>query len=116
MRATNGPVTRQRRKSIKKRVSGAWGTKHTSFKIARQTLLRSATYAYRDRKAKKRDFRKLWINRINGSVRALGYNYSTFINGMKKNNILVNRKMLSELAIHNPEAFKAVVEKAIDNK
>jgi large subunit ribosomal protein L20 len=59
MRATNGPVTRQRRKAIKKRVSGAWGTKHTSFKIARQTVLRSAEYAYRDRKAKKRDFRKL---------------------------------------------------------
>ncbi|MDR2821560.1 MAG: 50S ribosomal protein L20 [Mycoplasmataceae bacterium] len=115
MRVTNGPVTRRRRNRVKERVSGAWGTKHTSFKIARQTMLRAATYAYRDRKHKKTEFRKLWINRINGTLRSMGYTYSQFINGMKKHNMLVNRKMLSEIIISNPEAFKAIVEKAMAN-
>ncbi|MDR0825952.1 MAG: 50S ribosomal protein L20 [Mycoplasmataceae bacterium] len=110
MRVKGGPTTRQRRKVTKKRVSGAWGTKHTSYKIARQTLIRSSEYAYRDRKAKKRDFRKLWNTRINSAVRELGYNYSTFINALHKAKIEINRKMLSELAISQPEAFKALVK------
>ncbi|GMO16085.1 MAG: 50S ribosomal protein L20 [Mycoplasmoidaceae bacterium] len=113
MRVTNGPVTRARRNRVKKAVSGAWGTKHTSYKIARQTMIRAEMYAYRDRKHKKTEFRKLWINRVNSALRAMGYNYSTFINGMKKHNILVNRKMISEIIISNPEAFKALVEKAM---
>lgn len=113
MRVKGGHVTRQRRKSIKKQVSGAWGTKHTSFRIAKQTLLRSADYAYRDRKARKRDFRKLWNARINAAIRPLGYNYSTFINALHKNKILINRKMLSELAISEPDAFKILVEKVM---
>jgi large subunit ribosomal protein L20 len=113
MRVKCGPVTRQRRKATKKRVEGAWGTKHTSFKIARQTLLRSSEYAYHDRKTKKRDFRKLWNLRINAAIRPLGYNYSTFINALHKHNIAINRKMLSELAINNPEEFKAIVEKVM---
>ncbi|MDR1850645.1 MAG: 50S ribosomal protein L20 [Mycoplasmataceae bacterium] len=113
MRATNGPVTRRRRNSIKKRVSGAWGTKHTSYKIARQTLIRASIYALRDRRAKKGDFRKLWINRINGALKTMGYNYSSFMNGLKKNKIEINRKMLSELIIQEPNAFKAIVEKAM---
>jgi large subunit ribosomal protein L20 len=113
MRIKGGATTRQRRKATKKRVEGAWGTKHTSYKIARQTLLRSADYAYRDRKARKRDFRKLWNSRINASVRALGYNYSTFINGLHKAKITINRKMLSELAINNPEEFKVLVDKVM---
>jgi large subunit ribosomal protein L20 len=110
MRVKGGPTTRQRRKAMKKRVEGAWGTKHTSYKIARQTLLRSADYAYRDRKARKREFRKLWNTRINAAVRELGYNYSTFINSLHKAKIVINRKMLSELAINNPEDFKSLVE------
>lgn len=113
MRVKGGATTRQRRKVTKRRVEGAWGTKHTSYKIARQTLLRSSEYAYRDRKARKRDFRKLWNTRINGAVRALGYNYSTFINGLHKAKIAINRKMLSELAIHNPDEFKALVTKVM---
>ncbi|MDR3249798.1 MAG: 50S ribosomal protein L20 [Mycoplasmataceae bacterium] len=113
MRSTNGPKTRARRKQVKDRVSGAWGTKHTSYKIARQTMIRSAMYAFAHRKNKKRDFRKLWINRINGSVKALGYNYSTFINALKKNNIQINRKMLSEMAINDPEQFKLIVDKVM---
>ncbi|MDR1234523.1 MAG: 50S ribosomal protein L20 [Mycoplasmataceae bacterium] len=113
MRVKGGQTTRQRRKATKRRVEGAWGTKHTSYKIARQTLLRSADYAYRDRKARKRDFRKLWNARINAAVRELGYNYSTFINALHKAKIAINRKMLSELAINNPEEFKTLVEKVM---
>jgi large subunit ribosomal protein L20 len=113
MRIKGGATTRQRRKAVKRKVEGAWGTKHTSYKIARQTLLRSADYAYRDRKARKRDFRKLWNSRINAAVRALGYNYSTFINGLHKAKIVINRKMLSELAINNPEEFKVLVDKVM---
>jgi large subunit ribosomal protein L20 len=113
MRVKGGPITRQRRKAIKKKVSGAWGTKHTSFRTAKQTLLRSADYAYTHRKARKRDFRKLWNLRINAAIRPLGYNYSTFIDKLHKNNILINRKMLSELAINEPEAFKNLVEKVM---
>ncbi|MDR2846869.1 MAG: 50S ribosomal protein L20 [Mycoplasmataceae bacterium] len=110
MRATNGPVTRQRRKAIKRRVEGAWGTKHTSYKIARQTLIRSAKYALRDRRAKKRDFRSLWISRINAALRPMGYNYSTFINALAKKKILINRLIVSELAINNPAEFNSLVE------
>jgi large subunit ribosomal protein L20 len=75
--------------------------------------LRSSDYAYRDRKARKRDFRKLWNSRINAAIRPLGYKYSTFIDALHKNKILINRKMISELAIHEPEAFKLLVEKVM---
>ncbi len=110
MRATNGVATRQRRKAMKKRVEGSWGTRHTSYKIAHQTYIQAQEYAYRDRKNKKRDFRKLWIARINAAARPLGITYSRLMNGLKKNNISINRKMLAELAINNPEQFKAIVE------
>lgn len=110
MRVKGGTGARKYRKSVKAAASGSRGTRHTSYRIAKQTIIRSAAYAFRDRKAKKRDFRKLWIARINGSVRALGYSYSAFMNGLKKNNIEINRKMLSELAINNPAEFKALVE------
>jgi large subunit ribosomal protein L20 len=113
MRATNGPVTRQRRKAMKRRVEGHWGTKHTSYKIARQSVIRASTYALRDRRAKKRTWRKLWISRITAAVRPLGYNYSTFINALAKQNILMNRKMLSEMAINNPVEFEALVKQVM---
>ncbi|WEK82876.1 MAG: 50S ribosomal protein L20 [Mycoplasma sp.] len=110
MRATNGSTTRRRRKAMKKRVEGSWGTRHTSFKIAHQTYVQAKEYAYIGRKQKKRNFRKLWIQRINGSCRALGITYSRLMEGLKKQNITINRKMLSELAINQPEQFKAIVE------
>lgn len=109
MRATNGSTTRQRRKAMKKRVEGTWGTRHTSYKIAHQTYIQSQEYAYRDRKNKKRDFRKLWISRINAACRPLGITYSRLMDGLKKKNININRKMLSELAINQPEQFTALV-------
>jgi len=115
MRATNGPKTRAKRKAVKKFVKGAWGTKHTSYKIARQTMIRASVYAFAHRKAKKRDFRELWIQRINAAIRPLNLSYSKFINLLKKNNIEINRKMLSELAINNPNEFNAIVN-SVSNK
>lgn len=110
MRATNGPKTRAKRKAIKRKLEGAWGTKHTSYKIARQQLLKNTYFAFRDRRAKKGQFRGLWINRLNGSLKQLGYKYSIFIANMAKKNIKINRKMLSELAINNIELFNNVVK------
>jgi large subunit ribosomal protein L20 len=110
MRATNGPTTRRKRKAIKRLVEGSWGTKHTSYKIARQTLLRSKKYALRDRRQKKRDFRAVWINRISSGVKQYGYNYSSFINNLIKHKIKLNRLMISELAINHPNEFKLLVE------
>lgn len=110
MRTTNGSTTRKRRKAMKRKVEGSWGTRHTSFKIAHQTYIQNQEYAYIGRKQKKRDFRKVWINRINAACRPLGITYSQLINKLKKQNIAINRKMLSELAISNPEEFKAIVE------
>jgi large subunit ribosomal protein L20 len=109
MRATNGVATRRRRKAIKRKVEGSWGTRHSSFKVAKQTYIQNCEYAYIGRKQKKRDFRKLWINRINAACKSLGITYSKFINLLNKSNIKINRKMLSELAISNPEFFKEIV-------
>ncbi|MDR0752716.1 MAG: 50S ribosomal protein L20 [Mycoplasmataceae bacterium] len=116
MRSTNGPKTLKRRKAVKERVSGAWGTKHTSYKIARQTMIRQAVYAFRDRKAKKGEFRRMWNNRINGIVRSLGYTYSKFINALKLQNIEINRKMLSELAINEKQKFINLVNEVMKNE
>lgn len=110
MRATNGSTTRKRRKAMKERVEGSWGTRHTSYKIAHQTYIQSNEYAYRDRKNKKRDFRKLWIARINAACRPLGISYSRLMNGLKKQKISINRKMLSELAINQPKEFEKLVK------
>ena len=115
MRATNGAATRKRRKQMKRRVEGAWGTKHTSYKIAHQTYIRNAEYAYVGRKQKKRDFRKLWIARINAACRPLGITYSKLMNGLKKQKITINRKMLAELAINNPDQFKTIVDSVKSN-
>ncbi|MCF0227246.1 MAG: 50S ribosomal protein L20, partial [Malacoplasma sp.] len=87
-----------------------WGTKHTSFKIAHQTYIRDKEYAYVGRKQKKRDFRKLWIARINAACRPLGITYSKLMDGLKKQKVAINRKMLAELALNQPEQFKAIVE------
>ena len=110
MRVSGGKVTRRRHKRMLEKAEGTWGTRHTSYRIARQTVIRAGEYAYRDRRNKKRDFRKLWIARINAAVRAQGYTYSSFIHQLETKNIDINRKMLSELAINNPDEFKTLVD------
>ncbi len=103
--------TRARRKKILKLAKGYRGAKSKLFKTANQAVMKSLSYAYRDRKAKKREFRQLWIARINAAARMNGISYSKFMNGLKKNNININRKMLSEIAISDPVAFTKLVEK-----
>ena len=103
--------TRKRRKKILKLAKGYRGAKSKLFKTANQAVMKSLTYAYRDRKQKKRDFRKLWIARINAAARINGISYSRFMNGLKKNNIEINRKMLAEIAVSDPAAFAKLVVK-----
>lgn len=109
MRVKGGIVTRRRRKKWLKLAKGYWGHKSIGFKVAKQQVVKSWTYAFRDRKQVKRNFRKLWIARINAAVRTNGLTYSRFISGLKKSNIEINRKMLSELAIQNPDVFQKIV-------
>ena len=111
-RVKGGVTTRRRRKRWLKLAKGYWGHKSIGFKVAKQQVVKSWTYGFRDRKQVKRNFRKLWIARINAAVRPMGLTYSRFMNGLKRADIQVNRKMLSELAIHQPEAFKLIVEEA----
>ena len=105
-------ATRKRRKKILKLAKGYWGSKSRHFKMAKQAVMKSGNYAYIGRKQRKRDFRRLWITRISAACRADGVNYSTFMNGLKKANIELNRKVLSEIAIADPAAFTSLVEKA----
>lgn len=105
-------ATRKRRKKVLKLAKGYWGSKSRHFKMAKQAVMKSGNYAYIGRKQKKRDFRRLWISRINAACRANGTTYSAFMNGLKKACITLNRKMLSEIAIADEAAFKALVEKA----
>lgn len=115
-RVKGGTVTRARRKKWLKLAKGYFGHKSVGYKVAKQAVVKSWTYAFRDRKQIKRDFRKLWIARINAATRAEGMSYSRFINGLKKANITINRKMLSELAINEPNTFKALVKIVEDQK
>ena len=105
-------MTRKRRNKVLKAAKGYWGAKSKHFKMAKQAVLKSGNYAFAGRKMKKRDFRRLWITRISAAAKANGMNYSTFMNGLKKAGIALNRKMLSEIAIADPAAFTALVEKA----
>lgn len=105
-------MTRKRRNKTLKLAKGYYGSKSTLFKTAKQAVMKSGNYAYIGRKLKKRDFRKLWITRISAGCRANGMNYSTFMNGLKKADITLNRKMLSEIAIADPATFTALTEKA----
>ena len=105
-------MTRKRRNKILKAAKGYWGAKSKHFKMAKQAVLKSGNYAFAGRKMKKRDFRSLWITRISAAAKANGMNYSTFMHGLKKAGIDLNRKMLSELAVCDKEAFAALVEKA----
>ncbi|MBR2613177.1 MAG: 50S ribosomal protein L20 [Clostridia bacterium] len=105
-------MTRKRRNKVLKAVKGYWGAKSKHFKMAKQAVLKSGNYAFAGRKMKKRDFRRLWIARISAQAKACGMNYSTFMHGLKNAGIDLNRKMLSELAVSDKEAFAALVEKA----
>jgi len=113
-RVKGGKVARVRRKKVLKQAKGYFGSKHRLFKTAQEQVFHSGAYAYRDRKQNKRNFRKLWITRINAACRENNISYSQFINGLNKAGIMVNRKMLSELAIDNPDAFKNLVTLAND--
>ena len=105
-------MTRKRRNKVLKLAKGYYGSKHSLFKTAKQAVIKSGNYAYIGRKQKKRDFRRLWITRISAACKANGMNYSSFMNGLKKADINLNRKMLSEIAIADPAAFTALTEKA----
>ena len=105
-------MTRKRRKKTLKLAKGFYGSKSKHFKMAKQQVMKSGNYAFAGRKMKKRQFRNLWIARINNAVRPQGINYSSFRNGLKKAGIDLNRKMLSEMAIHDPASFSALVETA----
>ena len=111
-RVKGAMMTRKRRKKTLKLAKGYYGSKSKHFKMAKQQVMKSGNYAYIGRKQRKRDFRNLWITRINAACRGQGMNYSTFMNGLKKSGIELNRKMLSEMAIHDPESFTALVETA----
>jgi len=111
-RDKGGTVTRKRRKKIIKLSKGYYGSKHTLFKTAKEQVMKSYTYAYRDRRQKKRDFRRLWIARINAAARINGMSYSTLIHGLKLAGIEMNRKMLADLAVTDAAAFAAVAEQA----
>jgi len=110
MRSVNGTIHKNRRKKVLKRASGFLGGRGTLYRTAKDAIMKSGQWAYRDRKVKKRDFRSLWIVRINAACRAEGLSYSRFMAGLTKSSIELNRKSLSEIAIHNPEGFKKVVE------
>lgn len=111
-RVKGAMMTRKRRNSVLKAAKGYWGSKSKHFKMANQAVMKSLTYAYIGRKAKKRDFRRLWITRISAGCKANGMNYSTFMHGLKLAGVNMNRKMLSETAIHNPDAFTKLCDTA----
>ena len=111
-RVKGAMMTRKRRKKVLKLAKGYWGSKSKLFKTAKQAVMKSGQYAYIGRKQKKRDFRRLWITRISAACKLNGMNYSTFINGLKKAEITLNRKMLSEIAINDEKAFSELVAKA----
>lgn len=111
-RTRSAMATRKRRNKILKLAKGYYGSRSNLFRTAKQAVMKSGNYAYIGRKQKKRDFRRLWITRISAACKINGINYSTFINGLKKANIELNRKMLSEIAISDPESFTTLVEKA----
>ena len=118
-RVKGGTVSKNRRRKVLKAAKGYFGSKHRLYKTAQEQLFHSGAYAYRDRKANKRNFRKLWITRINAACRLNEISYSKFISGLTKANIEINRKMLAELAIDDAKAFTALVEtakKALDGK
>ncbi len=111
-RVKGAMMTRKRRKKVLKLAKGYWGGKSKLFKTAKEAVMKSGQYAYIGRKQKKRNFRSLWITRISAGCKQNGMNYSTFMNGLKKAGVTLNRKMLSEIAIHDEAAFASLCEKA----
>ena len=105
-------MTRKRRKKTLKLAKGYWGSKSRHFKMAKEAVMKSGNYAYVGRKARKRDFRRLWITRISAACRANDISYSVFMNGMKKAGIVLNRKVLADIAVTDEAAFKSLIEKA----
>lgn len=113
-RVKGGVVSKNRRRKVLKQAKGYFGSKHRLYKTAQEQLFHSGAYSYQDRKKRSGDFRKLWIARINAAVRAEGMSYSKFINGLSKAGISINRKMLSELAIADPNEFKKIIQMSKD--
>ena len=111
-RVKTGPFRRQHHKKILKMTKGQFGTRHRLFKRANEAMLKSLWYSYRDRRNRKRDLRRLWIARINAAARINGTTYSRLIHGMKEADIVLNRKMLADLAVRDPNAFAAIAAKA----
>ena len=111
-RVKRGVTSHAKHKKDLKAVKGQWGRRKNTIRVARQAMEKAMQYAYRDRRNKKRDFKSLWIQRINAGVRAEGLTYSKFINGLNKSGIKIDRKILAEIAYDNPEAFKTIVKKA----
>ena len=111
-RVKRGVTSHAKHKKVFKAVKGQWGRRKNTIRIARQAMEKAMQYAYRDRRNKKREFKSLWIQRINAGVRAEGLTYSKFINGLNKSGIKLDRKVLAEIAYDNPEAFKTIVKKA----
>ena len=110
-RVKRGVTSHARHKKVLKQVKGQYGRRKNTIRVSKQALEKSMQYAYRDRRAKKREFRSLWIQRINAGVRAEGITYSKFINGLNKSGIKLDRKVLADIAYNNPEAFKSIVKK-----
>ena len=111
-RVKGAMMTRKRRNKVMKMAKGYWGSKSKHFKMANQAVMKSGVYAYTGRKLKKRDFRQLWITRISAGCKMNGMNYSTFMNGLKKSGIIINRKMLAELAVNDKAAFTQLTDTA----
>ncbi len=111
-RVKGGIMSHKRRKKVLKLAKGYYGARHRLFRTAKQAVLKSGRYAFIGRKQKKREFRKLWITRISAGCKMNGMNYSTFMNGLKKSGVTLNRKMLSEMAIHDAAGFTALCEQA----
>ena len=111
-RTKRGVTSRAKHKKVFKAVKGQWGRRMNTIRVAKQAMEKAMQYAYRDRRNKKRDFKSLWIQRINAGVRSEGLTYSKFINGLSKTGIKIDRKILAEIAYDNPEAFKTIVKKA----
>lgn len=115
MRVKGGVVTRRRHKRVLRRAKGYYGTRHRLFRRANEALLNAGVYAYRDRRNKKRDVRRLWISRINAAARLNGVSYSQLIHALKQSNIALDRKMLADMAVKDPQAFATVVKVATQN-
>ena len=111
-RVSSGPSTHARHRKVIKKAKGYYGRRKNTFRVANQAVEKAGQYAYRDRRQRKRNFRALWIQRINAAARALDMKYSELINGLAKAGIEIDRKMLSDIAIHDPDGFKSIVEQA----